>query len=153
MESSIRLNLPKKGEKMTEKSKIQKFTDLLKDLEAATGIEAFAVASKDGFMIASTLSKDAEKDRAATISAALLSLGEMAAKELARGELSEIYVKGENGSMVLVALRKNAVLTVLAGKDANLTLVFPNMKKTAEELEKMVWGGNPSTISEKFNQS
>lgn len=123
---------------MTGKSKIRALEDLLEDLEATAPIEASAVASIDGFMIASALPQGVEGDRVATMSAAMVSLGGCTAKELARGELSEVYIKGENGSVVLMATGENAVLTALARKDAKLESAFLDMKKTAEEVIKIV---------------
>jgi predicted regulator of Ras-like GTPase activity (Roadblock/LC7/MglB family) len=124
---------------MEKKSKTEELTDLLKDLEATTpDIEASAVVSVDGLMIASALPQDVEEDRVAAMSAAMLSLGERTAHELVRGGLSEVYVKGENGYVVLMASGENAVLTALARKDAKLGLVFLDMKRTAEEVAKIV---------------
>ena len=124
---------------MAKKTKVEELTDLLKALEAMTpDIEASAVVSVDGLMIASALPQDVEEDRVAAMSAAMLSLGERTAKELARGGLSEVYVKGENGYVVLMASGENAVLTALARKDAKLGLVFLDMKRTADEVAKVV---------------
>ncbi|MBU7024160.1 MAG: roadblock/LC7 domain-containing protein [Theionarchaea archaeon] len=124
---------------MAKKSKVDELTSLLKDLEATTpDIEASAVVSVDGLMIASALPQDVEEDRVAAMSAAMLSLGERTAKELARGELSEVYVKGENGYVVLMASGESAVLTALARKDAKLGLVFLDMKRTTEEVATVV---------------
>ncbi|MBU7019260.1 MAG: roadblock/LC7 domain-containing protein [Theionarchaea archaeon] len=124
---------------MAKKSKVLELTDLLKDLEGTTpDIEASAVVSVDGLMIASALPQDVEEDRVAAMSAAMLSLGERTASELARGGLSEVYVKGENGYVVLMASGEDAVLTALARKDAKLGLVFLDMKRVAEEVAKIV---------------
>ena len=121
------------------KSKVEELTRLLKDLEGTTpDIEASAVVSVDGLMIASALPQDVEEDRVAAMSAAMLSLGERTATELARGNLSEVYVKGENGYVVLMACGENAVLTALARKDAKLGLVFLDMKRTTEEVARIV---------------
>ncbi|MBU6996156.1 MAG: roadblock/LC7 domain-containing protein [Theionarchaea archaeon] len=120
-------------------SKREKLTQVLKDLEATTpDIEASAIVSVDGLMIASALPRDVEEDRVAAMSAAMLSLGERTAGELTRGELSEVYVKGENGYVILMAAGENAVLTALARKDAKLGLVFLDMKRTAEEIKENV---------------
>ena len=124
---------------MAKKTKVEELTDLLKNLEATTpDIEASAVVSGDGLMIASALPRDVEEDRVAAMSAAMLSLGERTAKELARGDLSEVYVKGEYGYVVLMASGENAVLTALARKDAKLGLVFLDMKRTAGEVAGIV---------------
>ena len=117
------------------KSKVEELTSLLKDLEGTTpDIEASAVVSVDGLMIASALPQDVEEDRVAAMSAAMLSLGERTAKELARGDLSEVYVRGQNGYVLLMSAGENAVLTALARKDAKLGLVFLDMKRTAEDV-------------------
>jgi predicted regulator of Ras-like GTPase activity (Roadblock/LC7/MglB family) len=124
---------------MANKSKTEKLVDLLKDLEATTpDIEASAVVSVDGLMIASALPRDVEEDRVAAMSAAMLSLGERTAGELARGELSEVYVKGENGYVILMSAGEDAVLTALARKDAKLGLVFLDMKRTAEDVSSLL---------------
>lgn len=124
---------------MAKKSRTEELTDLLKNLEASTpDIEASAVVSVDGLMIASALPRDIEGDRVAAMSAAMLSLGERTASELARGGLSEVYVKGENGYVVLMASGENAVLTALARKDAKLGLVFLDMKRTAEDIGRLL---------------
>ncbi|MGD2247892.1 MAG: roadblock/LC7 domain-containing protein [Candidatus Methanofastidiosia archaeon] len=121
------------------KSKTEQLTTLLKDLEATTpDIEASAVVSVDGLMIASALPRDVEEDRVAAMSAAMLSLGERTATELARGHLSEVYVKGESGYVVLMASGENAVLTALARENAKLGLVFLDMKRTAEEVARLI---------------
>lgn len=124
---------------MAQKSKVETLTDLLKDLEATTpDIEASAVVSVDGLMIASALPRDVEEDRVAAMSAAMLSLGERTATELTRGNLSEVYVKGEHGYVLLMAAGEEAVLTALARKDAKLGLVFLDMKRTAGEVADLV---------------
>jgi predicted regulator of Ras-like GTPase activity (Roadblock/LC7/MglB family) len=124
---------------MAKKSRTEVLTDLLKDLEATTpDIEASAVVSVDGLMIASALPRDVEEDRVAAMSAAMLSLGERTASELARGDLSQVYVKGETGYVLLMAAGEDAVLTGLARKDAKLGLVFLDMKRTAEEVAKVI---------------
>ncbi|MBU7024424.1 MAG: roadblock/LC7 domain-containing protein [Theionarchaea archaeon] len=120
-------------------SKREKLTQVLKDLEATTpDIEASAIVSVDGLMIASALPRDVEEDRVAAMSAAMLSLGERTAGELARGDLSEVYVKGEHGYVILMSAGENAVLTALARKDAKLGLVFLDMKRTAGEIKESV---------------
>lgn len=120
-------------------SKKERLTQILKDLEASTpDVEASAVVSVDGLMIASALPQDVEEDRVAAMSAAMLSLGERTAKELARGELDQVYVKGTAGYVLLMAVGEEAVLTTLVRENAKLGLVFLDMKRAAEELSTTV---------------
>ncbi|MFQ6082915.1 MAG: roadblock/LC7 domain-containing protein [Candidatus Methanofastidiosia archaeon] len=120
-------------------TKTEKLNKMLKDLETSTpDIEASAVVSVDGLIVASALPQDVDEDRVAAMSAAMLSLGERSANELARGELEQVYVKGAEGYVLLTSVGEEAVLTILASKNAKLGLVFLEMKRTAEELAKVV---------------
>ncbi|MDQ1688385.1 MAG: uncharacterized protein QOK42_1360, partial [Frankiaceae bacterium] len=73
-------------------------TDLLRQ---APEVEAAAVVSFDGLPMASALPASMDEDRVAAMSAALLSLGERAAQGLGRGDLSQVYIEGENGTVFL----------------------------------------------------
>jgi hypothetical protein len=111
----------------------------LKDLQAGTpDVEASALVSVDGLIIASALPPDVEEDRVSAMSAAMLSLGERIAGELGRGVLDQVYVRGANGYVILSAVGEEAVLTVLARQEAKLGLVFLDMRRAAEDLTRLV---------------
>jgi hypothetical protein len=113
--------------------------DCLKDLQVSTpDIEASAVVSVDGLIMASSLPAGVEEDRVSAMSAAMLSLGERIATELRRGILDQVYIRGENGYVFLMSVGEEAVLTVLARQQAKLGLLFLDMKRTAQELSKIV---------------
>jgi len=111
----------------------------LRDLQVSTpDIEASAVVSIDGLSIASSLPGGIEEDRVSAMSAAMLSLGERIAQEMGRGALTQVYVKGERGFVILTAIGEEAVLTVLAREDAKLGLVFFDMKRAADDLKALL---------------
>jgi hypothetical protein len=97
-------------------------------------VEAAAIVSVDGLTMASSLPAGVEEDRVSAMSAAMLSLGERIASELGRGMLDEVYVKGENGYVVLRAVGEEAVLTVLARQQTKLGLLFLDMRRASDEL-------------------
>ena len=67
------------------------FQQSLEDLNGSTAdIEACALISTDGLMIASALPQGMDEDRIGAMSAALLSLGERTARELSRGKLERV---------------------------------------------------------------
>ncbi len=101
-------------------------------------IEASAVVSVDGLIMASALPADVEEDRVSAMSAAMLSLGERIATELRRGQLDQVFVRGEEGYVILMAIGEEAVLTALAHSRAKLGLVFLDMRRTATELINLV---------------
>lgn len=120
-------------------SRTEQMVARLKDLQISTpDIEASAVVSVDGLIIASALPADVEEDRVSAMSAAMLSLGERIAGELGRGILDQVYIRGINGYVILTSVGEEAVLTVLARKDAKLGLVFLDMRRTAEDLSRLI---------------
>lgn len=117
------------------KSRTEQLVSRLQDLQSGTpDVEASALVSVDGLIIASALPVSVEEDRVSAMSAAMLSLGERIASELGRGLLSQVYVKGDHGYVILMSVGQEAVLTVLAQPDAKLGLVFLDMRRAVEDL-------------------
>jgi predicted regulator of Ras-like GTPase activity (Roadblock/LC7/MglB family) len=113
--------------------------DRLRDLQATTPeVEASAVVSVDGLTIASSLPANFEEDRVSAMSAAMLSLGERIASELGRGGLDQVYVKGDDGYVILMSVGEEAVLTTLVREGARLGLIFLDMRRTADDLARLV---------------
>ncbi len=113
--------------------------DRLRDLQASsTDVEASAIVSVDGLTMASALPPEIEEDRVSAMSAAMLSLGERIATELGRGKLDQVYIKGQTGYVILMSIAADAVLTVLARDQAKLGLLFLDMRRAAEDLEKLL---------------
>ena len=124
---------------MASTSRSQQMYTLLRELQfASPDIEASAVVSVDGLTIASALPADVEEDRVSAMSAAMLSLGERIASELGRGSLDQVYIKGESGYVILMAVGEEAVLTALASSRAKLGLIFLDMRRTATALESLI---------------
>ena len=113
--------------------------DRLRDLQASsTDVEASAVVSVDGLTMASALPPDVEEDRVSAMSAAMISLGERIATELGRGTLDQVYIRGQTGYVILMSIARDAVLTVLARDKAKLGLLFLDMRRAAEDLNKLL---------------
>jgi uncharacterized protein len=97
-------------------------------------IHAAALVSLDGFTMASALPDSMEDDRVGAMSAAILGLGERAAAELGRGALTQVFIEGENGYVMLIAAGDRAVLTCISGIEAKLGLVLYDMRDAAETI-------------------
>jgi hypothetical protein len=104
-------------------------------------IEASAVVSIDGLIIASVLPENVSPDRVAAMSAAMLSLGEGFCRELARGSLEQVHIKGTEGYVILLSAGEKAVLTVLASSQSKLGLIFLELRRTAADLEQILFTG------------
>ncbi|TFG13998.1 hypothetical protein EU537_04670 [Candidatus Thorarchaeota archaeon] len=114
-------------------SRVDKINAAIRDFETVPGVEGAALVSLDGLMISSAL-PESEQERVAAISAAMLSLGEKATNELDRGNLMEIYVKGDKGYTLMTSVGESALLLVLAKADAQLGLIFVDMKRMSDNL-------------------
>jgi predicted regulator of Ras-like GTPase activity (Roadblock/LC7/MglB family) len=114
-------------------------TSILKELNGTSAdIEASAVISTDGLTMATLLPADMDQDRVGAMSAAMLSLGDRTSKELARGILEQVLVKGDNGYVLMTYAGKEAVLTVIAKPNAKLGLIFLDVKRAAESIAKLI---------------
>jgi predicted regulator of Ras-like GTPase activity (Roadblock/LC7/MglB family) len=121
------------------RSRTEMMVDRLKDLQAGTpDIEASAVVSVDGLIMASSLPAGVDEDRISAMSAAMLSLGDRIASELKRGSLDRVYISGSDGIIVLMAIGEEAVLTVLARSSAKLGLIFLDAKRATEDLVRLL---------------
>lgn len=121
------------------RSRSQLMVSRLRDLQAGTpDVEASAVVSVDGLIMASSLPSGVEEDRVSAMSAAMHSLGERIATELGRGVLDQVYIRGDAGYVILMSVGQEAVLTVLARKNAKLGLIFLDMRRATNDLVKLV---------------
>lgn len=107
-------------------------------LTVSPDLEAAAVVSADGLPMASALPPHVEEDRLAAMSAALLTLGERAASGLGKGELSQVFVEGRNGYVVLMSAGSSAVLVAVTNKTAKVGLVLFEMRKTAARIAEVM---------------
>ena len=113
--------------------------ELLRSLQASSpDIEASAVVSVDGLVMASALPKNLDEERVAAMSAAMLSLGERIAIELGRGLLQQVYVKGSEGYVLVMSVGNEAVITVLARENAKLGLILMDMHRAVQALYNLI---------------
>jgi hypothetical protein len=107
-------------------------------MQESQDIQAAALVSLDGFTMASALPDGMQEDRVGAMSAAILGLGERAAAELGRGALSQVFIEGEGGYVMLISAGERAVLTCLADIDAKLGLVLYDMRASAETIAEIL---------------
>lgn len=111
----------------------------LSDLNAtSTDIEASALVSMDGLMMAAELPGTQDEDHVAAMSAAILSIGERTAVELSRGELEQILIKGKKGYVLVTHTGPDAVITVVAKSTARLGMIFLDVKRAAAIMERLI---------------
>ena len=119
-------------------AKTDLLTKKLKELQRSSpDIEAALIANAEGVMIASALPTGTDERHVFALATQMVSAAEKAAKELNRGELNEVYVKGSDGYILMRGISENALLVALVRKDTNLEVVFSDMR-VADELTELI---------------
>jgi predicted regulator of Ras-like GTPase activity (Roadblock/LC7/MglB family) len=107
---------------------------LLRLNQASPEIQASAVVSMDGLMLASALPPGTNDDDVAAISATLLGLGERTVQEFKQGKLEQVYVKGDGGYTIITNTGQDNVLVVVTNEVAKLGVIFLHIKLVAQEI-------------------
>jgi predicted regulator of Ras-like GTPase activity (Roadblock/LC7/MglB family) len=124
---------------MAKVTKLDALNSILGSLSASSGeIEACAVVSSDGLMMASNFPAGMDEDRLAGMTAALLAMGERTSRELSRGDLEQVYVRGKEGLVILMGAGTDGVLAALCRRNAKLGLIFLDMARAAAEVSKII---------------
>ncbi len=97
-------------------------------------VEAAALISEDGLVVASALPQDLDEIRVGGMSATLLSLGTRSSAELRRGKVEEIIVRGEQGYTVMLNAGQGTLLLVVANQNAKLGLILFDMRESIEKI-------------------
>jgi hypothetical protein len=97
--------------------------------------------------MASALPEEMDQSRVAAMSAALLSLGERAAEGLGRGDLSQVYIEGDGGTVFLVSAEGEAVLVAVAGTEAKVGLVLYELRRAASDVGAALRGDETSALA------
>ena len=101
-------------------------------------VQGSSIVSVQGLPICSALARDVNDGIVSAMSAAIQSVSERAVEELARGALTRILIEGEEGTIILSKAGNNAILCVLAGKEAKLGMVFLNIKSVAIKIAELL---------------
>ena len=103
--------------------------------ENSDEIFASALMTRDGMMVVADIADPSTEDRLAAMSAAVLSLGERIADELLQAGTERVMIKSPKGYIVVTAVAKDLLLTVIARFDAKLGMVFHDIEKVVKELK------------------
>src|SRR3990170_1931522 len=111
---------------------------ILKDLKNIGGIEASAVASRDGLLIYSDVSKKLHAETFAAMSATMVGAAETATTELGKGIPDRIIIESKNGKIIATGAGQKALLIVMTESDAGLGLILIEVGKAAEKIKEVL---------------
>lgn len=113
-------------------------------LASSPDVEAVAVVSFDGLVMAAALPDQLEEDRVGAMSAALLGLGEQAVRGLGCGQLNQLFVEGDQGFVFLMSARDQAVLAAVTSRAAKVGFVLFEMRRAAEAVGALLEDEDPA---------
>lgn len=117
---------------------ITQFNNILDELHANSAeIEASAIITDDGMMMASHLLEAVNEEHIAAMSAALLSVSKRMVDTLSgnENESERVMVQSKVGYVIVSAVAENLLLTVVARPDAKLGMVFHDIKKASQSVQ------------------
>lgn len=101
-------------------------------------VQATAVVSTDGLVIASRLPAEVEEDRIGAMGAAILSISTRSGGELDRGEMVRVLIEGTEGYILIRSVGEYAILVALVEKDVRLGLLFYEANKCIDNLTEVL---------------
>ena len=121
---------------MTHTTKI--LQEIVTDLKNIGGIEACAIASRDGLLMSSDMPDGIIGETFAAMSATMLGAAETATTELNRGLPSRIIVESQTGKLICMGAGPKALLVVMAKPDVGLGLILVEIEKTAAKIKELI---------------
>ena len=101
-------------------------------------VEATAVVSTDGLVIASRLPAQVEEDRVGAMGAAILSISTRSGNELDRGDMLRVLIEGTDGYLFIRSIGDVAILVALVDKNVRLGMLFYECKQCVERLSEIL---------------
>jgi predicted regulator of Ras-like GTPase activity (Roadblock/LC7/MglB family) len=111
---------------------------ILADLKKVRGVEACAVASRDGLLIRAILQEGQSSESFAAMSATMFGAAETAATVLGKGIPSRVIVESDRGRLIAIGAGPKALLIVLVSLDTGLGLILVELEKAVIKLKELL---------------
>jgi uncharacterized protein len=112
--------------------------EMLRKLASVGQVEGAAVVSRDGLLIADAVPKDIDAEIFSSMSATMHGAAETAMSELKKGEAKTAMVESDKSIIVSYGVSPTFILVAIAGKGVNLGLLRVELKKTSEQISKVL---------------
>jgi predicted regulator of Ras-like GTPase activity (Roadblock/LC7/MglB family) len=124
---------------MFDSNVLDNLDNILKMLiDSIPEVNAAALVSTEGEILASVMPKNVEETTIAVMIAALLSLAESAINLIKHGEFEQLFIRGNDGYLLVLPAGPNGVLSVSTSRDVRLGLIFTDCMRISEQLAKLI---------------
>lgn len=111
----------------------------LKDLDNSSfDIEASALVSIDGLVMADTFPRNMDVDDLGAICASAFLLGKQTSEKCASGVLNQVLIKCAKNQIVIIHAGTEVILAVIIKPYANLEQLFSNFKHSIEKIATII---------------
>ncbi|MDO9213104.1 MAG: roadblock/LC7 domain-containing protein [Methylococcales bacterium] len=97
-------------------------------------IEASALVSVDGLVIATTMPLDMDVENIGAICAGAFSLGHRTSEQCAIGMLEQVFIKSAKNHIVITHAGTEAILAVIIKPYTNLEQLFSSLSQSVEKI-------------------
>ncbi|VVB92439.1 Roadblock/LC7 domain protein [uncultured archaeon] len=111
---------------------------IMADLKNIGGIEASAIASRDGLLIYSNVPQKNKTETFCAMSATMLGAAETATSELGKGIPDRVIVESKHAKIIATGAGPKAILIVMTRPDAGLGLVLVEVAKASEKINQVL---------------
>ncbi len=112
--------------------------EILKELRAdSPGVESAVLISSDAMPLVSDMSEAVEEVMSAMASS-LIAASERVARDLARGNIEQVYLKGDEGDLVVVKVNDNVVLACTVDNHAKMGITLLEVNRCAQRLAEVI---------------
>jgi uncharacterized protein len=120
------------------KTQREEIESILRKLASVGQVEGAAVVSRDGLLIADALPKNIDGEIFSSMSATMHGAAETAISELKRGICKMTMAESDKSLVVSLGVNPTFILVALAAKGVNIGLLRVEMKKTSQQIAKML---------------
>jgi len=120
---------------VAEETIVEMLEKVLTDLKRTGDIEASAIVSRDGLLMASDIHGSVHAETFAAMSATMLGAAETAVSELKKGIPDRVIVESKQGKIITTGAGPKALLVVMTPPEAGLGLILVNVVKAADKVK------------------
>lgn len=120
-------------------SREDRMSEILRDLRAdSPGVEAAVLVSSDAMPLASELDDSMDEELLSAMASSLVASGERVARDLSRGDLDQVYLRGAEGDLVVVRVNDNALLACVVNNQARMGMTLLEVNRCATRLSEII---------------
>lgn len=120
-------------------SREEQIVEILRELRAdCPGVQAAVLISSDAMPLASDMAEAVDEEAISATASALISASERVARELARGEVEQLFLRGGSGDLVLARVNENASLACVVNHQAKMGMTLLEVNRCARKLSVVI---------------